>query len=88
MHDSQSRTKLEFALVNAPLPERPPPGHKRNALFSVLAGMTVGGQAVDVNRKLKSVQHYVYRFRVTYGRELRFLIRQIKPGCSRVWRVA
>jgi hypothetical protein len=87
MIHTQSRRKLQIRFVDAPLPEREPPGRKREELFTVLAGIEVGGAAVDVNRKLKSVQHYVYRFRVLRGRELRFLVRPVSEGVSRIWRI-
>jgi hypothetical protein len=87
MLDTQSRRKLETRFVDEPPPEREPRGGERDALFAVLAGMKVGGPAVDVNCSVKSLSMYVYRFRLARGREFRFIIRRKSPGHSRVWRV-
>ena len=79
--------KFACRFVNVPPPEREPRGRKRDQLFAVLAAMKVGGEAVEVNRKLTSMRHYVYRFRVASGRQLRFLLRCTRSGSTLIWRV-
>lgn len=76
---------LKVKPVHEPAPQAKPRG-RQPQLYPVLAGMTVGGQGIEINRSLKSVGHYVYRFRVKYGRDLRYIVRETKPGWCRIWR--
>jgi len=46
------------------------------------------GDTFDFDRGRKAVENYVYRYRRRASRELRFIVRQVEPGRSRVWRVA
>jgi hypothetical protein len=87
MLDPHTRSNLEIRVVDVPPPEPKLIGSARDALFAALSRMKVGGEALELNRGLKSVQNYIYRFRVRHGRELRYIARGTGPGCSRVWRV-
>jgi hypothetical protein len=82
-----SRSPLECRLIAEPFPSRQKPG-ARDALFGALAGLPVRAAGLEVNRKVKSLTNYVYRFRVAYGGELRYIVRYARPGLSRVWRVS
>jgi hypothetical protein len=77
---------LQYLLIDEPIPQAKP-GAKREKLFEILAGMKVGTLGVEINRKEKSARNYVYRFRKVYGRDLRFIIRTIRPNWCRIWRV-
>jgi len=80
---------LEYEITNFPLPERAPPAASfRSAIFKLLASMKVNGPSLDVNRNPSSMLVYAYQFRQTYGVEMRFIVRRISAGHSRVWRVA
>lgn len=82
-------TKMEIREVHEPVPPRKLPGRTRGALWAALAGMTVGGSAIEVNRAKIAADHYVYKFRKEYGREMRFIVRpSVKPGWCKIWRTA
>lgn len=61
----------------------------RDAMFTLLAQMEIGGATADVNRARTHVLRLVYLFRVEYGRERRYIVRPTgRPGWSRIWRIA
>jgi len=82
-----SRRVLQIKHVDLPVPVRLNSGVVRDELFQLFAGMKVR-QCVELNRKKRSVELYVYAFRKQYGRERNFTVRALATGASRVWRTA
>jgi hypothetical protein len=83
-----SPTAILIEYVDAPLPERVPPVSRNAALGEALKGMQPGGQALDVNRSSKATTQFIYRLRRQGNQALRFRVRTVRPGWTRIWRVA
>jgi hypothetical protein len=77
---------MQIREVSEPPPPRKLPGRIRGPLWTALAAMNVGGAGIEVNRGKVATDHYVYKFRKEFGRELRFIVRVTKPGWCRIWR--
>jgi hypothetical protein len=67
-----------------PLPE---PRSRESEVFGILDALPVNS-AVKVNRGPAAVRACISRYRQRRGRENRFIVRQLQPGWSRVWRIA
>ena len=59
----------------------------RDTLYATLGTMEVGGASVVVNRKHRSVQEYVRKFRIDIAPEANYVVRESRPGWTRIWRV-
>jgi len=55
-------------------------------MFDLLGTMEAGGTAIEVNRSKRSVQGYVHRFRVKLAPGAQYVIRDARPGWTRLWR--
>jgi hypothetical protein len=76
-------------IIDAPLPPKLPrgkPAHDRETMFDLLGTMEAGGTAIEVNRSKRSVQGYVHRFRVKLAPGAQYVIRDARPGWTRLWR--
>lgn len=85
-----SAAPITFERVDAECPHqtrRGRPAVNRDTMFDLLGTMEPGGLAVDVNRAARSVQGYVHRYRVAHDREAQFVLREARPGWTRIWRV-
>jgi hypothetical protein len=81
-YGSESPPELQGRYVQAPVPERQP---QQGQLDAVLDGLPVRW-AVDISKGLGATKACVYRYRGRKGGS--FVIRELKPGWSRVWRIA
>lgn len=80
-------SNVEGTLSDEPAPTPELLGAVRDAVFNYFAKLQVG-KCVEINRKVRVTRNYVYRFRKTYGMEMRFIIRPSKKfGWTKVWRV-
>jgi hypothetical protein len=83
-------TAILIEYVDAPLPGPAPRGRpgRNAALGDALLAMQPGGQALDVNRSLKATTQFIWRVRQRGNQALRFKVRAMRPGWTRIWRVA
>lgn len=87
---AMSLSPIQHIVSGAPLPERVPahrPAVHKDTMFALLGTMEPGGPSIDVSRSKRSVQGYVYRFRVDIAPESQYVIRGIREGWTRIWRV-
>ena len=59
----------------------------RDSLFELFLGMEPMKGSRDVNRPRATIRNYIMKFRDEYGRELRFVTRNLRPGWTRIWRI-
>lgn len=67
-----------------PLPKAGPPRTER--VYDELMKLGVG-KAIDVSRDPPALRAYAQRLRRFYDEEARFVIRPVRPGWSRIWRI-
>jgi len=80
---------LSYRIIDEPIPDRIPtgrPARDRETMFDLLGTMGVG-QAIEVNRALRSVQYYVQRFRFSLDPGSQFVIRRATLRLTKIWRV-
>lgn len=77
--------RLEYEFVEEPFPKKPP--RRSEELQALFLKMWVGS-CLQVNRRPGSLKGALCVFRKAHGKERKFLIRELKPGWCRVWRVA
>jgi len=84
----ESRFDCEFRTLDSPppLPVRRPCGRPRIGNVREVLGKMAVGDCVDINRKPTSVNSIASRMRREYDIPLRVVVRELKPGWSRVWR--
>ena len=79
------RRKFSFRKLE-PVPPPPPERGALQAQANALLDLLYVGESLDFDRGRRAVEGSVYRYRVKYGRERRFIVRQMEPGRSKVWR--
>lgn len=65
-----------------------PPAKPLPELYRVLEDLATLGGVVDVNGEPRALRQAIYRYRKKYGKEKKFLVRQLSPGRCRIWRTA
>ncbi len=77
------QARLQCTFVDAPLPTRV---NAAALIDNKLAGLQVGDCA-EFNRSSSTMKARLAQVRKTHGRDMRLIIRAVKPGWTRVWRV-
>jgi hypothetical protein len=62
------------------------PGQPGPALWTVLEQLELVGGSADVTIGYESARQMIYRYRKKFGREKKFILRQLEPGKCRIWR--
>jgi uncharacterized protein (DUF2249 family) len=82
------RTARELIFELLDNDETPPPPRRRQSKLLPILDELPAGRGMEITRGLASVRCLVRRYRAKRGKEHRFTVRQVKPGVSRVWRLA